>query len=228
MDISKIPFLNKRIKFPVAPHIPGGITTPEQLRQIAAIAASRSCRIKISGNTLTLLDLPAADGAAVLEELGCQGESFINSAVRGVNFCPGKGDCPRGMQNSSELGLELDRIFFAQETPGKVRIAVSGCPNCCAECFVRDIGLFGTASGYTLLVGGSSGRQARIATEVRRSIDGAAVPALIEAILAYYRQHGKAKERLGAMLDRTGWAAFQTYLDQASGNAEERRAQAAE
>ncbi|NLL02621.1 MAG: nitrite reductase, partial [Mollicutes bacterium] len=31
LPLAKIPVLNKRVKFPVTPHIPGGLATPDQL-----------------------------------------------------------------------------------------------------------------------------------------------------------------------------------------------------
>ncbi|SDF60577.1 hypothetical protein [Sporolituus thermophilus] len=139
--LANIPFLNKRVKFPVTPHIPGGLTTPEQLRQIAAVAEKYGGRLKIVGNGITIMGLSLADGEKALAELGCKPESFIAKSVRAVAMCPGKPDCPMAQQDSTALGLALDSEFFGQQAPGKVRIGVSGCPNCCAEVFVKDIGV---------------------------------------------------------------------------------------
>ncbi len=211
-SLNKIPLLNKLVKLPVSPHLPGGRVTPDLLRRIADLAEKKDCRIKILGGSLTLLDIPVAESDEVLNELGCRGESFIAPCVRGVQFCPGKGDCPRGLQESSKLGLELDRLFFGEAVPGKLRIAVSGCPNCCAESPVRDIGFWGTAKGYTLVVGGNSGRQAAIAREVARELSFEQAIALTAATLDYYRQHAVKKERLGQMLERKGWEEFTVFL----------------
>lgn len=216
MELRNIPFLNKRIKFPIAPHFPGGLVSAADLHKLADVAEQRGARLKISGNNLILLDIPVADSETVLAELGRPGESFIGSGVRGVGFCPGKGECPRGQQASSELGLALDQQFFGQRAPGKVRIAVSGCPNCCAESFVRDIGLFGLPTGYTLVVGGSSGRRAQIARELLQGLSAEQVPAVITLLLDYYRQNANDKERLGAMLNRIGWDELQQLLLNAS------------
>ena len=210
--LNKIPVLNKIIKLPVAPHLPGGRVTPEILRRIADLAEAGNHRLKILGGSLMLLDVPTSDADQVLKSIGCEGESFIAPCVRGVQFCPGKGDCPRGLQTSSELGLELDRLFFGRQTPGKVRISVSGCPNCCAESFVRDIGFFGLAKGYTLVVGGSSGRQAAIAREVAIGLSFTEAVALTAAILDYYCSNAKPKERLGKTIERNGWNEFKTQL----------------
>ncbi|MBC8015498.1 MAG: nitrite reductase [Sporomusaceae bacterium] len=208
LPFANIPFLNKRIKFPVTPHIPGGLTTSQQLRQIADTADQYGATLKIVGSSITMIGITLADGEKALTELGCKGESFIAKAVRSVSFCPGKPNCPRALQDSSPLGLELDEEFFGQELPGKLRIAVSGCPNCCVEPLVKDIGMYGTAKGYTLAVGGSSGLQAQVATIIAEKVPSEEIAPIIRSILAYYRKQGKTKERLGQTLDRLSWDDF--------------------
>ncbi|AIF54213.1 nitrite reductase [Pelosinus sp. UFO1] len=208
IPFANIPFLNKKIKFPVTPHIPGGLTTSAQLRQIAEIADKYEGSLKIVGNTITIIGLNLSDGEKALAELNCQGESFIAKAVRSVAFCPGKPDCPRALQDSSSLGLALDKEFFGQELPGKLRIGVSGCPNCCIEPLVKDIGMYGTAKGYTLAVGGNSGFSAQIATVVAEKVPAEEISSIIQSILTFYRQHGKTKERLGQLITRIGWEQF--------------------
>lgn len=208
LPLPNIPFLNKLIKFPVTPHIPGGLTTPAELRRIATLADQYGASLKFVGSTITLIGITLADGEKVLAELGRQGESFMAKAVRSVAFCPGKPNCPRALQDSSTLGLELDEEFFGQELPGKLRIGVSGCPNCCVEPLIKDIGMYGTAHGYTLVVGGSSGLQAQVATVVAKKVPAEEIALIIRGILTYYRTHGKPKERLGQAIDRLGWDDF--------------------
>lgn len=208
LPLSTIPFLNKMVKFPVTPHIPGGLTTPQQLRQIADLADQYGGSLKIVGNTITMIGLSLADGEKAIAELGCKKESFMAKAVRSVAFCPGKPNCPRALQDSSALGLKLDEEFFGHELPGKLRIAVSGCPNCCVEPLVKDIGMYGTAKGYTLAVGGSSGLQAQVARTVADKVPAEEISSVISSILAYYRGHGKPKERLGKTIERLGWNDF--------------------
>lgn len=208
LPLANIPFVNKRIKFPVTPHIPGGLTTSQQLRQIADIADQYGGSLKIVGNTITIIGLSLADGEQAMAKLGCKSESFIAKAVRSVAFCPGKPHCPRALQDSSTLGMALDEEFFGQELPGKLRIAVSGCPNCCVEPLVKDIGMYGTAKGYTLAVGGSSGFHAQVARVVGEKVPAEEISLIIPSILTYYRAHGKSKERLGEIIDRLSWDHF--------------------
>ena len=210
--LSSIPNLNKRVRFPVSPHFPGGLVTPEQLAKVASVAEKYGGTVKIVGGSITILGLNLADGEAALAELGVKPESFIAKSVRAVALCAGKPHCPMAKQDSTALGLALDGEFFGQETPGKLRIGVSGCPNCCAEVFVKDIGMFATAQGFTLIVGGNAGRNAQVGKVIADAVPSGTVQVIVRAIVAYYREHGKEKERLGDTVMRTGWEKFITAV----------------
>lgn len=208
LPFANIPFINKRVKFPVTPHIAAGLTSPDELRRIAAVAEKYGGTLKLAGGSIIILGLSLADGEKAITELGAKPESFIAKTVRGVAVCAGKPHCPMAQQDSTALGLALDGEHFGQPVPGKLRMGVSGCPNCCAEVLVKDIGLFGTAKGFTLAVGGSAGRSARVARTVAAGLPVIEVPAVLRAVLAFYRDHGKDKERIGDTLDRIGWDTF--------------------
>jgi NAD(P)H-nitrite reductase large subunit len=208
LPFASIPFVNKRVRFPVTPHIPGGLVTPEELRRISEVAEKYGGSLKIVSGGITILGLNLADGEKALAELGAKPESFIAKSVRAVGICPGKPHCPMAQQDGTSLGLALDEEFFGQSVPGKLRIAVSSCPNCCAEVFVKDIGLFGAKQGFTLVVGGNAGRQAQVGRVAAVDIPADSVQPMVRGILQYYRQHGQDKERLGDTLARTGWDNF--------------------
>lgn len=199
---------DKCATMPVTPHIPGGLVRPEQLRQIAETAEKFGGSLKIIDGGIAIMGLSPADGEKALGALGARPESFRSKSVRAVHICPGNPHCPMAQQACTELGLALDSEFFGQEVPGKIRIAVSGCPNCCAGVFAKDIGLYGTAKGYVLAVGGNAGRQAAVAQVVAQHIPATEVAPIIRGILALLRQHGQPKERLGKTIDRIGWDRF--------------------
>ena len=195
-------------RFSFIPHLPVGIVTPELLKKIAAVAAKFLSFFLIAGNSIIVSGLTCADNEKISAEIGCQGESLVANAVRSVTFCPGKPDCPRGLAESSRLGLELDKEFWGQQVPAKLRIGVSGCPNCCAEVFVKDIGLYATAKGYRLIVGGNAGHKAQIGRMVAESLSPEKVAPAIRLLLEYYRNNGEKRERLGHTINRLGWEAF--------------------
>lgn len=198
----------KRTTVSISPHIAGGFTTPDELRQIAYIAEKYGGKLKIVGSSISIMNITPADAQSASAELGSTNASFTVKSVRPITICPGKPSCPRGQQDSTTLGLALDKEFFGYPTPGKVRIGVSGCPNCCAEVFVKDIGLFGLPKGYTIVVGGNSGRQAKIGQEVAHNVPPGQVPVIISNILSYYCQQGHQGERIGQLISRIGTETF--------------------
>ncbi|HWR42032.1 nitrite reductase [Sporomusa sp.] len=204
--------MSRPTNVPLAPRLPAGLATPALLRQLAAIAEKYDGSIKISGNTILILGLNPENRAQALAELGGNSQSLSAKAVRGVAVCAGKPHCPRAVQDSTALGLALDNKFYGTELPGKLRMGVSGCPNCCAESFVKDIGLYGVAHGYTLVVGGNSGRQAQPGRIVAQKIPPEAVLPCVNKILDYYRTYGHAGERLGQTVSRLGFEDFAAYI----------------
>ncbi len=90
------------------------------------------------------------------------------------------------------------------ELPAKVKIGVSGCPFCCGESFVRDIGILPKKKGWTLVFGGNSARRPRIGDIIAEDISREKVISLTKSCLEYYAAHGKKKERTARFVERIG------------------------
>lgn len=196
------------ISRPLAPQLPGGLVTPAQLRQLADIAEKYAGTIKIAGNSIVILGLTPQSHAAALTELGLDNQSFVAKTIRSIALCAGKPYCPHAMQDSTALGLALENAFYGIELPGKMRIGISGCPNACSEVYVKDIGIYGSAAGYTIVVGGNSGRQAQAGHIAAEKIPPADVQPLVGRIIAYYQAYAQPGERLGQTLKRRGFEDF--------------------
>lgn len=195
-------------KLPLTPRLPAGLLTPVMLRKLAAIAEKYEGVIKIAGNSIVILGLRPEHRAQALGELGFDTQSLAGKTVRSTAVCAGQPHCPRALQDSTRLGLDLDTKFYGTELPGKLRMGVSGCPNGCSEIFVKDIGLYGTAGGYTIIAGGNSGRKAQAGRVVAEKVPPAEVVPSIEKIIAYYQTYGQPGERLGQTIDRLGFEDF--------------------
>ncbi len=110
------------------------------------------------------------------------------------------------------MGLKLDEIYHGMVLPNKLKMAVSGCQLNCSESVVRDIGLVGKSEGWTLMIGGNVGPKPRLAKELTDALDDEAALALVERLVAFYRDSGKKGERLGKMVARTGLEPFQELI----------------
>ncbi|MDF9409744.1 MAG: Nitrite reductase (NAD(P)H) [Pelotomaculum sp. PtaB.Bin013] len=98
----------------------------------------------------------------VWTDLGMDVAPAVGPCVHYVKACPGTETCRFGVKDSLGLGMRLEKLLVGMKMPGKIKIGVSGCPNNCGEGYVRDIGLFGKSKGWTLIIGGTSGRKPRI------------------------------------------------------------------
>lgn len=195
--------------FAIAPHIPGGIVQPDQLRKIADVAEKYEAKaMKItSAQRIALVGLKEEDIDDVWSELGMPPGAAIGLCVRSVKFCPGTTFCKRGIQDSVGMGLKLDERYHGMELPQKLKLAVSGCPNCCAESWVRDVGLIGGKKGWTLVVGGTSGRKPRIAQELVSGLSDEEAVETVDRVINHYKENSD-KMRLGRFIEETGFDQF--------------------
>jgi len=187
-------------------HIPCGVITPEELRNIASVTEKYKAQaIKISSAMrLVLVGIQKEDIDAVWNELAPTSGSATGPYVRSIRSCPGNNFCKIGKQNSLNVGLEIDSKYHGTELPGKFKVAVSGCKLDCAEAAVRDFGLIGDTNGFRLLVGGNIGATPRFADEIAANIKEEDVLDVLEKILSYYRENANKGERFGKMIVRLG------------------------
>lgn len=202
--------------YAIVPRTPVGLVTPEVLESIAAAARKFDIPIiKItSGQRFALVGIKPEDVEKVWAELGMDVGRAVELCLHYVQACPGTDVCRYGLQDSLGLGREIEEFFLGMDLPAKVKIGVSGCPFCCAESFVRDIGVFGKKSGWSLVVGGSSARRPRVGDVVHERLSHDEVIPLIKAALEYYRQNAKKNERMAKFVDRIGIEEVKDALDE--------------
>ncbi|MFC1611077.1 NAD(P)/FAD-dependent oxidoreductase [Myxococcota bacterium] len=192
--------------YAIVPRTPVGLVTPDDLEKLAAVARKYEIPvIKItSGQRFALVGLKPEDVSKVWDDLGMDPGKATELCLHYVQACPGTAVCKFGTQDSLGLGIKIEEFFIGMDLPAKVKIGVSGCPFCCAESFVRDIGLFGKKSGWNLVVGGSSARRPRVGDLVREGLGDEEVVPLVQRVLEYYRDHGRKRERIARLVDRIG------------------------
>jgi NAD(P)H-nitrite reductase large subunit len=193
--------------YAVTPHIPCGLLTPELLRGLAdAIERSGARVAKItSGERVALIGLEEGQIDGFWAELGLPPGFAVGQRVRNIRSCVGLPHCVRAQQDSLTVALQLDRRYIGRELPGKLKMAVSGCSNQCAESAVRDIGLVGMPKkGWNLLLGGCVGARPRIGELYCKGLSDDEALALIDRVMVLFEAEAKPKERLGRLIDRLG------------------------
>ena len=199
-----------RETYAIAPDTPAGVVAPEILRKIADVAEKyNAAAIKItSAQRMVIVGLKEEDIDNAWKDLGMSPGAAIGLCVRSVKICPGTAFCKRAVSDSLGLGMALHDAYHGLSLPAKFKMGVSGCPNCCAESWVKDIGFFGFKDGFKVVVGGEAGKKPRVGTELThvKSMDDAMK--VTQDIIDYYKANGKPKERLGELIDRIGFTEF--------------------
>ncbi len=201
--------------YAIVPRTPVGLLTPEHLERLAAVARTFEIPvIKItSGQRFALVGIRREDLDGVWKDLGMDAGRAVELCLHYVQACPGTTVCKYGLQDSLGLGAKIEEFFLGMELPAKVKIGVSGCPFCCGESFVRDIGVFGKRTGWNLVVGGSSARRARVGDLVCGQLSEDEVIPLVRRTLEFYRDNANPGERMARFVDRIGAEEVKDVLD---------------
>lgn len=212
--------------YSVVPRIWGGVTTPAELRAIADVAEKyRVPTVKITGGQrIDLLgvhreDLPRIWGD--LSRAGFVSGHAYGKALRTVKTCVGKEWCRFGTQDSTDLGIQLEKMTWGSWTPAKVKLAVSGCPRNCAEATIKDLGVVCVDSGYELHVGGNGGIKVRVTDFLCKVETAAEVLEYTGAYLQLYREQARYLERTAHWIERVGLGYIQQRIaEDATGRAQ--------
>jgi len=200
--------------YAIAPHIPCGVVTPALLRKLADVAEKYEAQaMKITGATrIAVVGLKEEDIDKVWQELGMDKGAAVGLCVRSIRACPGTTFCSIGKQDALGIGMKLDALYHGYELPGKFKISASGCKLCCAESWVRDVGLIGQEDGWKLVVGGNVGTRPRIGDELLTGLDDDQAMAAIKKVIDYYKENAKKGERLGKLIDRNGFDSLKSAV----------------
>lgn len=192
--------------YAIVPRTPAGMITPEILDGVSRVVRKYGIPIiKItSGQRLALVGIKREDIDPIWQELQMDVGQAVELCLHYVQACPGTAVCAYGRQDSLGLGIEIEKFFYGYELPAKVKIGVSGCPFCCGESYVRDIGVIGKNKGWILTFGGNSGNRPRIADIIAENISSDEVFRLMRLCLDYYRDNARKKERTARFIERVG------------------------
>ncbi|GBE48778.1 nitrite reductase [NAD(P)H] [bacterium BMS3Bbin12] len=195
--------------YSVVPRIWGGVTSPAQLRAIADVAERFEVpSVKFTGGQrIDLLGVPKERLPAVwhaLNQAGLVSGHAYGKAVRTVKTCVGSQWCRFGTQDSTTLGIRMEKLCWGAWTPHKVKMGVSGCPRNCSEATVKDLGVVGVDSGWEIHVGGNAGVKVRATELLCRVKTMEEVLEYCGAFLQVYREEARYLERTAPWIERVG------------------------
>ncbi|MCF4098120.1 nitrite reductase large subunit NirB [Maritalea mediterranea] len=210
-------FINERVHaniqkdgtYSVVPRMWGGVTSSKELRAIADVVDKFDIpTVKVTGGQrIDMLGIKKEDLPAVWADLGeagfISGQAYAKG-LRTVKTCVGTDWCRFGTQDSTGLGIKLEKFMWGSWTPAKLKMAVSGCPRNCAESTCKDIGIICVDSGFEIHFAGAAGLDIK-GTEVLGMVpsENEALEHVV-ALAQMYREQGHYLERIYKWAKRVG------------------------
>ncbi|MEP3523951.1 MAG: nitrite reductase large subunit NirB [Hyphomicrobiales bacterium] len=210
-------FINERVHaniqkdgtYSVVPRMWGGMTSAHELRTIADVVDKYEIpAVKCTGGMrIDMLGIKKEDLPGVWADLGkagfVSGQAYAKG-LRTVKTCVGENWCRFGTQDSTGLGIKLEKFMWGSWTPAKLKLAVSGCPRNCAEATCKDIGVICVDSGFELHFAGAAGLDIK-GTEILGNVTTEdEVMEHVVALAQMYREQGFYLERIYKWAKRIG------------------------
>jgi nitrite reductase (NADH) large subunit len=216
-DDSRSRFVNERMHaniqkdgtYSVVPRMWGGVTTAAELRAIADVVEKHDIpTVKVTGGQrIDLLGVKKEQLPHVWRDLNAAGMvsgHAYGKALRTVKTCVGSEWCRFGTQDSTAMGVALEKMTWGSWTPHKTKMAVSGCPRNCAEATIKDFGVIATESGWDLHIGGNGGIKVRVTDLLAKVTTEAEVLEYCAAFMQLYREEAWYLERTAPWVERVG------------------------
>jgi nitrite reductase (NADH) large subunit len=227
-DDSRSRFVNERMHaniqkdgtYSVVPRMWGGMTTAAELRAIADVVDKHGIpTVKVTGGQrIDLLGVRKEQLPEVWRDLNAAGMvsgHAYGKALRTVKTCVGSEWCRFGTQDSTGMGVALEKMCWGSWTPHKTKMAVSGCPRNCAEATIKDFGVIATESGWDLHVAGNGGIKVRVTDLLARVTTEEEVLEWCGAFMQLYREEARYLERTAHWVERVGIDHVRQRMDDA-------------
>jgi len=215
--------------------IPNGVTTPAQLRAIAAIAnrmgrrrADLTTRQQVQLRWIRIGDVPE-----ILDRLLDVGLITLQTGmdnIRNIIGCSAFGLTPNELLDASPVARAFTAMFVGSKSytnlPRKFNVSITGCRENCTHAETQDVALvpavksigLDEVKGFNVLVGGKNGSGGyAVATPLDVFVRPEEAAELCSAIVLVFRDHGsreaRNKVRLAFLVEAWGEAQFREAVE---------------
>jgi nitrite reductase (NADH) large subunit len=189
--------------------MPGGITTPEELKRIAEAAIKYNVPlVKVTGGQrIDLVGIAKENLPGIWRDIGMPAGYAWGKSYRTCKSCIGTDFCRFGLGDSIALATKIERRFRGIDSPGKLKLATAGCPRNCSEALVKDVGAVAIGDGkWEIYVGGAAGAHVRKGDLLCTVGSHDDVLKVSGRFMQWYRENAKYKERTYTFVERMGIA----------------------
>ncbi len=192
--------------YSVVPGLNMGIFEPQDFEKILGIINKYDVpATKITGaQRLALLGVDDEQMASLQAELKPFVRETGKNTVTYVQACPGSAWCRFGKRDALAFGKKLEKLSFDEAFTAKVKVGISGCRMCCTEPYIRDVGLFASNKGWTLVFGGNGGSHPRIGDVIANNLNDDEALDLLQKCLIIYQQESRPTQRSARFMERFG------------------------
>lgn len=195
--------MGEKVKIAISPAIQlgGSLFTPNQLVQIGTIVGT-DAKVEMTTFKQLYAEVLIERREAIKEELERNGlevnpAGFVTKSLIACNFCKG----------AEEAGLEtakaLNQAIAGIKTPTPLKIGYAGCALGTSEPLIKDIGVIKMRDKFNIYVGGESkGLKTSFAKLLREGVTEEQLIPAVTAIIDYYKEHAKGKEKFKKFVDR--------------------------
>jgi ferredoxin-nitrite reductase len=215
--------------------IPGGITSPAQLRAIGEISnvhgresGELSTRQNVQLHYIKLAALP--DVFDRMHAAGLTSAGACGDTVRNITGCPLGGLAHDELFDPTPVLEEAAEFFYGNpdysDLPRKLKIAITACPDACSAPEINCIALVGAIrdgrEGFGVLVGGGLSSVPRIAKDLGIWVAKEDAVTVLAAILDEWREDlryrmSRVKARLKFMIDDIGPEGLRALIEKRLG-----------
>jgi len=198
-----------------------GRLSPEQMRVLADVAekyGDGDIRLTVWQNPLIPF-VPDTQVKAACAEIEAAGMTVNASAFQaGVVACTGRWGCKMAAAYTKQDALDLVRHLETKfELKSPINIHLTGCNNSCAQHYIGDIGLMGTAApgggeGYDILLGGGSDLDQGLARPLVGPVAAADIHGIIEHVIGAYMARSTPNQTFLAFVRSLGDDELKTLL----------------
>jgi len=184
--------------------LPGGSLPLEILHKVDELGAKYDFDLYLStAQNLRLYNIDESDLPAIKEALNALGVNLKGPGLFPVpRICIGKRSCNLGQIDTMALSDKiLDRFGGMSDVKPKFKIAIAGCPACCPNPVMTDIGIIATRQGFDIYLGGKGGPKPKAAKRVVRQADEEQVLKVIGEVVEFHNRHTAKKQRLGKHME---------------------------
>lgn len=152
---------------------------------------------------LRLTGVPEGIAAKVKKELADLGATFKGPGKFLLpKVCAGAEQCNLAVIDTVAMNQKiLDKFGDLPKVKAKVKVAVSGCPVCCSNPKITDIGLMATKKGYEVFVGGKGGSSPKIGKRIAKGVDEERALEIIGELVAFHDRKTEKKQRMFKLLE---------------------------